>query len=70
MRTIQIAITDINQYRDSIIVVNFANRGLLPFKWYPAEEAWLYDKGGDRLNIDHVHDKDDKDILEVSAVSI
>ena len=68
MQIIEIKIKDISEYRANIVVVHFSSCGIIPFKWYENEEAWLFEPQGARLNIDHIWDSNNKDILSVGVL--
>ena len=68
MQFIEIKIKDISEYRANIVVVHFSSYGIIPFKWYENEEAWLFESQGARLNIDHIWDSNNKDILSVGVL--
>lgn len=68
MQFIEIKIKDISEYRANIVVVHFSSCGIIPFKWCENEEAWLFDPQGARLNIDHIWDSNNKDILSVGVL--
>lgn len=64
----EIQIKDISEYRSHIVVVEFTTHGIVPFKWYEDHEAWLFEPQGARLNIDHIWDSNNKDIISVGVL--